>query len=139
MDRRFLEAGLDRQGGLQRRSPLVVRGRLHELRSRARPHLPSMDGSEKDYRKACSIHSTYHSKSTTLQQYSSIPAQNLHIQIVRGLLCCCGIGYLSPQFPMRSRAATVSQSPRVAASGHPLSGRTSGGANGLCVPNAHIP
>ena len=69
---------------------------------------------------SCSIHSTYHSNSTTLQQYISIPAKNLHIQIVRGLLCCCGIGYVSPQFPMRCRRPPVREASRVAASRHPL-------------------
>eukprot|EP00964_Phaeocystis_antarctica_P086199 scaffold54565_cov51-Phaeocystis_antarctica.AAC.1 len=34
------EVGFPRRSIAQRRSPLVVRGRLHELRYRARPHLP---------------------------------------------------------------------------------------------------
>eukprot|EP00964_Phaeocystis_antarctica_P136981 scaffold101467_cov55-Phaeocystis_antarctica.AAC.1 len=41
--RSFGELGFRRRSRVQRRGPLVVRGRLHELRRRARPRLPSAE------------------------------------------------------------------------------------------------
>ena len=42
MVREISELGFHRRSTAQRRSPIVVRGRLLELCCRARPHLPSV-------------------------------------------------------------------------------------------------